>query len=66
MRRLTNVKVAADYAKLSVSFLNKARCTGDGPPFIKLGKRVIYDLDDLDRWIDQGRRKSTGQRDVAA
>lgn len=27
------------------------RSTGDGPPFVKLGKQVFYRLDDLSQWV---------------
>lgn len=49
---------AAVYVGMSVSFLQKARCNGPtgnrtpGPAFKKIGKRVIYDIADLDAWLD--------------
>jgi hypothetical protein len=35
---------AAEYASCSKSYLEKARLTGDGPPYSKIGKAVVYDL----------------------
>jgi predicted DNA-binding transcriptional regulator AlpA len=49
---------AATYTGMSVSFLQKSRSTGQtgsrtpGPRFKKIGKRVIYDLADLDAWLN--------------
>ena len=62
-RKRVNVRDAAAYVGLSKSYLDKARVFGGGPKFIKLGNRVVYDLTDLDAWIDQNRRRSTS--DVA-
>jgi hypothetical protein len=50
---------AAAYCGCSTSYLNKLRSIGGGPVFIKRGRRVIYDTDDLDVWLDAGRRTST-------
>jgi hypothetical protein len=30
-----------------------------GPPFTKLGRRVVYQKADLDAWLAQGKRTST-------
>lgn len=45
------VRQAADYIGLSKSFLDKARMTGTGPIFAKLGSTVIYSTADLDAWV---------------
>ncbi len=50
---------AADYADLAKSTLEKKRVTGDGPPFLKVGRVVLYDRDDLDAWLSSKRRTST-------
>ncbi|MFN3859650.1 MAG: helix-turn-helix transcriptional regulator [Caulobacter sp.] len=53
------VQAAAEHLGLSVSTLNKLRVFGGGPVFLKLGRRVVYDLADLDRWLETKRRRST-------
>ncbi len=58
-RRMLRVREAASLIGLSVSFLNKLRCTGDGPQFIKVGRSVLYDPADLSAWLDRRRRLST-------
>ena len=51
---------AADRTKLARATLAKLRVLGGGPPFTKLGAKVLYDADDLDAWIAaQGKRRST-------
>ena len=50
---------AARYTGLAKSTLEKLRVTGDGSPFIRIGRAVLYDPDDLDAWLAANRRKST-------
>lgn len=58
LKRLV-VNSAAEYVGLSVSTLNKLRVFGGGPVFLKLGRRVAYDVADLDAWLASRRRRST-------
>lgn len=51
---LLTTSQAADWAKVSKSFLNKARLTGSGPRFIRLGKVVRYRPADLEAWAAAG------------
>ncbi len=46
---------------ISVSFLNQARLRGDGPPFLKVGRRVLYRIDDVDNWLINHSRTSTSE-----
>jgi hypothetical protein len=54
-----DTKGAAAYTGFAENYLVKIRCTGGGPVFIKRNTVVRYDLDDLDTWLDAGKRKST-------
>lgn len=58
-RRMLRVTEAATYLALSVSFLNKLRCSGGGPVFRKIGRAVLYDPADLEAWLSDRRRVST-------
>ena len=58
-RKRVPTKVAAEYCDLSPSTLNKLRIYGGGPAYVKIGRRVLYDLEELDRWLDSHRRAST-------
>jgi predicted DNA-binding transcriptional regulator AlpA len=60
-RRLRQA-AAAEYVGYSESTLEKKRLTGDGPPYIKLSGRVVYDTRDLDLWLAERRVTSTSQR----
>jgi predicted DNA-binding transcriptional regulator AlpA len=56
----------AQYIEWSVSTLRKSRLTGDGPPFLKLGKSVRYRKSDVDQWLASRRRRSTSDPGQAA
>lgn len=44
---------AADFLRLSPRTLEKYRVRGGGPPFRKLGRRVVYARADLEDWAGQ-------------
>jgi predicted DNA-binding transcriptional regulator AlpA len=50
---------AANYLRRSQSFLNKLRCSGGGPSFVRIGRRIGYLQQDLDEWLLARRRRST-------
>lgn len=60
MSNFVNVREAADFLGVSTSYLNKLRClSSDGPQFVKLGKAIRYELDDLRAWAESSKRRST-------
>jgi len=56
---LMTVQQAADYLGLAVSTLNKWRCLGGGPVFLKMGRAVRYRQKNLDSYIETAERQST-------
>jgi hypothetical protein len=58
---LLNQREAADFLRLSQRTLERFRLTGDGPPYVKAGRRVAYRPEDLDRWIGDRVRLSTSE-----
>ena len=56
-----NTRAIASHTNTSASFLNQRRVSGDGPPFIKLGSRVLYDLDVVETWLNERARRSTSE-----
>src|SRR5579872_3849606 len=61
LHRKLPVEEAAAYLGLSISCLNKWRVEGGGPPYLKLGRRVMYDVNDLEQWATQSRRRHTSE-----
>ena len=55
-------KPAAKYCGSTKSTFEKYRLTGEGPAYIKLGRVVVYDRDDLDSWLASHRRMSTSEQ----
>jgi hypothetical protein len=54
--RKLSVREAAQYLGLSKSLLDKKRLDGTGAVYLKLGRRVLYDIEDLEK---MGRAQQT-------
>lgn len=63
--RILHTPAAANYIGKTESTMQKWRVTGGGPPFIKSGKTIVYDIRDLDAWLDERRFRSTSEVDAA-
>ena len=59
--RKLSVREAAVYLGISKGFLDKARLDGSGPVYIKIGRRVLYDLADVEIWSTERKRRHTSQ-----
>jgi predicted DNA-binding transcriptional regulator AlpA len=65
-RRRVRTKQAAQYIGSTESTMEKWRVAGIGPPFIRLGSRIIvYDTQDLDSYMAGQRATSTSERPAA-
>ncbi len=53
------VSEASRFLGLSKSTLDKLRISGGGPTYLQLGRRVLYDVADLEAWLTSKRRSST-------
>lgn len=66
VNRMLSTKQAAALLGIGESTLEKFRVFGGGPKYAKLGTsrraRVIYDPEDLRRWLDDRKRKNTSQK----
>lgn len=61
-----STKAAAERLGYSESTLEKYRHTGDGPPYLKIGKgRIAYDVTELDRWARSRSFRSTSEYKAA-
>jgi hypothetical protein len=61
---LLTQREAAVALRLSERTLERSRVSGSGPPFCKLGRRVLYRADDLERWITSRIVRSTSAATV--
>jgi hypothetical protein len=64
MKKFLTTEEAAAYTGYAPSTLEKLRCVGGGPRFIKRpgGRRILYDIADLEAWLLPGRRGSTSEK----
>jgi len=54
-----NCEQAGAHLNLSPRTLEKLRTIGGGPRFRRLGRRIVYKVDDLDTWADSRACEST-------
>ena len=59
MDRLLNEKEVEQLYGISKRWLQKRRCIGGGPVFIKIGKSVRYRISDIESYLQAHRRIST-------
>ena len=59
---LLDTESVATELDVSSSFLNKARLTGKGPRFVKIGRAVRYEPSEIALWLAGRRRNSTSQK----
>ena len=56
-RRLFGEHRVAEMLGRTVRSLQRWRKTGKGPPSTNIGRKVCYDLNDLQEWIDRGKTR---------
>jgi hypothetical protein len=61
MRRYFDTKEASQRYNLSESWLAKLRVKGGGPSHIKCGRRVLYEAESFEGWLEARRRSSTSE-----
>ena len=61
VKRILRTPDASLYLGIARSTLEKARLTGTGPRFVRMGRSVGYDLADLDAWVESRKRASTSE-----
>ena len=55
---LSEKEVSARYS-LSIPWLQRARWAGDGIPYVKINRKVLYDVKTIDEWFSQRKTKNT-------
>ena len=61
-RAKLRTRAAAAYTGLAESTLEKLRVHGGGSPYMRVGRVVVYDPDDLDIWLASHKRTSTSDQ----
>lgn len=65
MKPLLDTEQAAPFAGVSAGTLENWRTQGTGPRFLKVGRRVLYDPDDIADWRASRRFQSTSEAEAA-
>ena len=58
---LCTAEQAAEILQVSTATLAKWRVAGGGPAFIKVGRRVRYMREDIDKWLATRKFENTSQ-----
>lgn len=53
---------AAQHLGVKVSWMRAHRYLGDGPKFVKLGSKVLYQPEELDRYVEAHLRQRSDQK----
>lgn len=61
-----STRQASERYGLSESWLTKLRVSGEGPEHLKIGRRVLYDPQTFEDWLNRHRRTSTSENGGAA
>ncbi len=56
-KRAFNELESAYYLSVSVPLMRKFRREGGGPSYLKIGARVLYDKEDLDKFLDKQKKQ---------
>lgn len=64
LENLWTARQLCTYLNRPLSWAQRARITGEGPPYVKVGRVVRYKPSDVFRWLDARTRRSTS--DAAA
>jgi len=57
-RRLITTREAANILRTSPGQIANLRLRGEGPPYLKFSRRVLYDMKDLEQWLDRHRQRT--------
>lgn len=58
---ILTVNDAADVLRVHIRTLERWRQTGEGPRYVKLGRRVGYRRAELEAWLDANLTSSTSE-----
>ncbi|MEM6812508.1 MAG: helix-turn-helix domain-containing protein [Pseudomonadota bacterium] len=53
---------AAEMLSMSIAWMQRARLTGEGPPYVKIKHAVRYRISDIEAWIEEHKRTSTSDK----
>ncbi len=64
-RRYMTAREAAAYLRLSISTIHKLSA-GGGIPVYRVGAKLLFATDELDGWLEKGRRRTADELSAEA
>lgn len=61
MQPILTVNDASEFLRVHVRTLERWRQTGEGPRYVKMGRRVGYRRNDLEDWLEANVTTSTSE-----
>jgi predicted DNA-binding transcriptional regulator AlpA len=52
-RPFVSTKGLSAYSGFTPHYYDQLRSQGKGPPYIRIGRSIRYDLDEYDKWIEE-------------
>lgn len=52
---LMNTSELAEFLRTTPNAIRVMRARGKGPPFLKVSKEVLYDVNDIKKWLEQNK-----------
>jgi len=63
--RYVSTQTASRLFQLSKRYLELLRSRKDGPPFVKVGRRVLYKVVDFENWLEASQDKRRNRKCVS-
>jgi len=63
--RYVSTQTASKVFQLSKRYLEFLRTQEDGPPFVKVGRRVLYKVADFENWLEASQDKGRNRKCVS-
>ena len=60
-----NTDESAQHVRCSPRTLEARRLDGSGPKFVKVGRKVLYRISDLEAWLERHTFSSTSEAELA-
>lgn len=59
--RVLTTTQAAEFLNVSRSFLDKDRINQKSIPFMRIGRKIAYDINDLEAFMEQQKKAAMGE-----
>jgi hypothetical protein len=65
-KKLLRPKMVEQVYDIPEGYQARMRCSGIGPEYIKVGSKIYYEEESIQRWLKTKRRRSTSDTGAAA